>query len=153
LSQGGASEEARLYVVVQLRFGEKTARTVRENWAEDRRNVLGQWFHKDRRVENYYELGATLGSGSFGEVRLATRKADGVVVAVKIVKKKTEQDEAKASKREHDAALMASECSVLKAVVHPNIIQVQSRLRPRFRNNTNCYSPTVGSVCLDGDLN
>ena len=55
---------------------------------------------------------AYCGLSRYGEVRLATRKEDGATVAVKFVTKKADDGG-------QQEALMASECSVLKAIVHP----------------------------------
>jgi serine/threonine protein kinase len=87
------------------------ASIVRENWATDNDNRRGggggarrllaalPWFHRlvpdsgaggsSVKVEDLYALGATLGEGSYGTVRLATRKADGLVVAIKFINKRS----------------------------------------------------------------
>ena len=62
-----------------------------------------------------FELGVTLGTGSFGRVRLATRSADGTMWAIKMLKK---GEVIRLQQVEH----MISEKTILMEIDHPFIV-------------------------------
>lgn len=64
---------------------------------------------------NNYELGATLGTGSYGRVRLAKDKATGEIYALKILKK---AEILKLKQVDH----VVSEHTILADIDHPSLI-------------------------------
>lgn len=69
------------------------------------------------RITDVYKMGKTLGSGTFGSVRIVTHKESGHQRAVKIFRKSTYP-----SKKE--IAKLHSEIEILKNLDHPHIIQI-----------------------------
>ena len=66
-----------------------------------------------------FQLGVTLGTGSFGRVRLATRTADGTVWAIKMLKK---SEVIRLQQVEH----MLSEKAILMEIDHPFIVNCEA---------------------------
>ena len=66
-----------------------------------------------------FELGVTLGTGSFGRVRLATRTADGTIWAIKMLKK---GEVIRLQQVEH----MLSEKAILMEIDHPFIVNCEA---------------------------
>lgn len=64
-------------------------------------------------IRDYYDIGQTLGVGSFAIVKQCTRKDNGQLYAVKIIDKKH---------IEGQEAMIKSEVNVIKQLSHPNII-------------------------------
>jgi serine/threonine protein kinase len=69
-----------------------------------------------------YELGATLGRGNFGLVKLAVHRETGEQFAVKIVKKEVLEDETTAN------VDIKREIAIMKALEHPNIVALNDVL-------------------------
>eukprot|EP00826_Nyctotherus_ovalis_P030707 TRINITY_DN2451_c0_g1_i10.p1 TRINITY_DN2451_c0_g1~~TRINITY_DN2451_c0_g1_i10.p1 ORF type:complete len:468 (-),score=156.94 TRINITY_DN2451_c0_g1_i10:465-1868(-) len=82
-----------------------------DRWAKALKDAIGY-----SNLSDYYELGAPLGRGKFGIVRLATHKQSGTKVAVKVIKK--------AKLTVEDLDLAKREIEILKVCQHPNIIQL-----------------------------
>eukprot|EP01052_Picozoa_sp_SAG31_P032036 SAG31_NODE_3468_length_4238_cov_112.307321_2_plen_201_part_00 len=80
------------------------------------RSRMQTWWYGSDGVDKYYKLGAKLGKGSFAVVHKCTKIADGTEYAVKFVDKMALSD--------GDEEMLASECEVLKAIEHPNCIQL-----------------------------
>eukprot|EP00935_MAST-01C_sp_MAST-1C-sp1_P001310 g1310.t1 len=74
------------------------------------------FFNKDDCLK-YYKLTKTLGTGSFATVKLAKRKADGKVFAMKCIKKEALEQE--------DQAALESEVAILQRLDHPSIIKLE----------------------------
>jgi calcium-dependent protein kinase len=91
--------------------------------------------YKTGSITKEYTFGKSLGSGSFGTVRLATHKLTGQTRAVKILKK-SEQDEEK----------LFLEVDILSKLSHPNIMLIYEF----FDDNTNFY--IVSEFCSGGEL-
>lgn len=85
-----------------------------------------------------YELGETLGSGSFGEVCIGTHLPTGMKRAVKAIYIN------ESNQKEIDK--LSKEVSILKALDHPNII----RIFEVFRNQSKLY--IVTELCTGGEL-
>ena len=64
-----------------------------------------------------YNLGKTIGQGTFGKVKLGTHTLTEEKVAVKILEKERIKDVA-------DVERVAREIHILKLIRHPNIIQL-----------------------------
>ena len=69
-------------------------------------------------ITDLYEIGNTLGKGSFGEVKVCTHKLTGLQHAMKIVSK------VEISKHPMVVRLMENELKVLQNTEHPHIIRV-----------------------------
>ncbi len=69
-----------------------------------------------------YELGATLGRGNYGLVKLAVNRETGEQFAVKIVKKEVLEDETKAN------VDIKREIQIMKALDHTNIVALNDVL-------------------------
>jgi serine/threonine protein kinase len=69
-----------------------------------------------------YELGATLGRGNYGLVKLAVHRESGEQYAVKIVKKEVLEDETTAN------VDIKREIAIMKALDHPNIVALNDVL-------------------------
>ena len=82
-----------------------------DKWAKALKDAIGY-----SNLSDYYELGAPLGRGKFGVVRLATHKQTGTKVAVKAIKK--------AKLTIEDLDLAKREIEILKLCQHPHIIQL-----------------------------
>jgi len=66
-------------------------------------------------IKKYYDIGETLGKGSFAVVKKGTSKEGGPPVAIKIVDKKDAQ---------FDEASLEQEIMIMKKVSHPNCIKM-----------------------------
>eukprot|EP01068_Selenidium_serpulae_P014777 Selendium_serpulae@DN6141_c0_g1_i1.p1 len=69
-------------------------------------------------IRQHYKIGAVLGSGSFGQVRLCTRMTTGEVFAVKIMAKTPPK---KSPKVDHETMFM-NEVEMLKQLEHENVV-------------------------------
>ena len=65
----------------------------------------------------YVSLGRSLGSGTFGKVRIGTHTITGEKVAIKILEKDRIKDKG-------DVERVTREINILKKVRHPNVIQL-----------------------------
>jgi calcium/calmodulin-dependent protein kinase I len=101
-------------IEVQLLYGEEAGH-VREHVVTNR-GAISKWWYGDEGVEQYYDIGEKLGSGSFAVVHKATRKTDGAEFAIKFIDK--------TSLSQDDESMLESECRVLKEVEHPNMIML-----------------------------
>lgn len=72
---------------------------------------------KDRKPINigHYELGKTIGEGTFGKVKIGKHNLTGEKVAVKILEKHKIVEEV-------DVERVSREIKILKTIRHPNII-------------------------------
>ena len=68
-------------------------------------------------IEKFYQMGESLGKGSFAEVRVATEKESNRKVAVKIIQKKVIDGKQK--------EYIRIEMSVMKLVNHPNVMALE----------------------------
>jgi calcium/calmodulin-dependent protein kinase I len=80
-------------------------------------NALDSIIHGEQ-PESYgskrkYEFEQEIGSGSYGYVKQAKRKADGLPVAIKIIPKSNVKDR---------TDMVKDEMSIMKGLDHPNII-------------------------------
>ena len=91
--------------------------------------------HKTSNISKEYTFGKTLGTGSFGQVRLAIHKATKQTRAVKIL-----------PKSKVDLKLLINEVNILSKLSHPNIMQIYEI----FDDNTNIY--IVSEYCKGGEL-
>jgi calcium-dependent protein kinase len=91
--------------------------------------------YKKGLITKDYTFGASLGSGSFGQVRTAIHKGTGQTRAVKILKK-LDQDQEK----------LFLEVEILAKLSHPNIMQVFEF----YDDTTNFY--IVSELCSGGEL-
>ena len=103
-----------LSVEVQLLYGDEAGH-VREHVVTNR-GVLSKWWYGGEGVEDYYDIGEQLGSGSFAVVHKGVRKADGAEFAIKFIDK--------TALSQDDESMLESECRVLKEVEHPNMIML-----------------------------
>ena len=91
--------------------------------------------HKTSNISKEYIFGKTIGTGSFGQVRLAIHKATKQTRAVKIIQKS-----------KVDTKVLFNEINVLSKLSHPNIMQIYEI----FYDNTNIY--IVSEYCKGGEL-
>ena len=84
-----------------------------------------------------WDLGKQLGTGHFAKVKEATRRSDGLVCAVKIIKKPKEL---------HKRALVAQEHSMLQRCHHPYIVKCHEA----FETDTKLY--LFMELCTGGEL-
>lgn len=91
------------------------------------------------KFQEIYRIGAVLGSGTYGEVRLCFRRDTGDKRAVKIFKKQLYRSEVKKSN-------LITEISILKALDHPNIIKIYEF----FEDERRLY--IVMEYCSGGEL-
>ena len=91
--------------------------------------------HKTSNISKEYIFGKTIGTGSFGQVRLAIHKATKQTRAVKIIQKS-----------KVDTKVLFNEINVLSKLSHPNIMQIYEI----FDDNTNIY--IVSEYCKGGEL-
>ena len=91
--------------------------------------------HKTSNISKEYTFGKTVGTGSFGQVRLAIHKATKQTRAVKIL-----------PKSKVDLKLLINEVNILSKLSHPNIMQIYEI----FDDNTNIY--IVSEYCKGGEL-
>lgn len=66
---------------------------------------------------HFHRLGRSLGSGTFGKVRIGTHTITGEKVAIKILEKDRIKDKG-------DVERVTREINILKKVRHPNVIQL-----------------------------
>lgn len=92
-----------------------------------------------KRLLDVYKMGKTLGSGTFGEVKLVTHRQSGQEFAVKIFRKASAQGQASAEK-------LISEIEILKKIDHPNII----RIFEYFDDDKRLY--VIMEKCEGGDI-
>ena len=90
---------------------------------------------KTSNISKEYTFGKTIGSGSFGQVRLAIHKPTKQTRAVKILQKS-----------KIDLKLLLNEINILAKLSHPNIMQIFEI----FDDNTNIY--IVSEYCKGGEL-
>ena len=91
--------------------------------------------HKTSNISKEYTFGKTIGSGAFGQVRLAIHKATKQARAVKIIQKS-----------KVDMKVLMNEVNVLSKLSHPNIMQIYEM----FDDNSNVY--IVSEYCKGGEL-
>eukprot|EP00183_Erythrolobus_madagascarensis_P001666 CAMPEP_0185850800 /NCGR_PEP_ID=MMETSP1354-20130828/4798_1 /TAXON_ID=708628 /ORGANISM="Erythrolobus madagascarensis, Strain CCMP3276" /LENGTH=419 /DNA_ID=CAMNT_0028551525 /DNA_START=31 /DNA_END=1290 /DNA_ORIENTATION=- len=93
-------------------------------------------------ISNYYRLGRTIGSGSFGSVRLAESKDpdDSTIYVVKVIEKGDERNRMKYRK------YLDRETAILRSVRHPNIVAIYDI----FESEKNLS--LVMEYCDGGDL-
>ena len=91
--------------------------------------------HKTSNISKEYTFGKTIGSGAFGQVRLAIHKATKQARAVKIIQKS-----------KVDMKVLMNEVNVLSKLSHPNIMQIYEM----FDDNSNIY--IVSEYCKGGEL-
>ncbi|KAJ3127290.1 Calcium/calmodulin-dependent protein kinase type 1 [Nowakowskiella sp. JEL0407] len=92
---------------------------------------------KQNDIDYYYYIGKQLGSGAFGDVRIATRKSDNLQFAVKCIEK---------SKLKGKEEMIKDEMEILSKVHHPNLIT----LVEKFENANFIY--LVTDLALGGEL-
>jgi calcium-dependent protein kinase len=92
-------------------------------------------YHKTSNISKEYTFGKTIGTGSFGQVRLAIHKATKQTRAIKIIQKS-----------KVDTKVLFNEINVLSKLSHPNIMQIYEI----FYDNTNIY--IVSEYCKGGEL-
>ena len=90
------------------------------------------------KVGDLYDLGETLGSGSYSVVRRARDRRTGKEFAVKCI------DRSKLSR--HDLAALANEVAIMRKLDHPHII----RLTDYFEDGPMCY--IVTELVTGGEL-
>ena len=91
--------------------------------------------YKTTKINEEYRLGETLGQGAFGTVRKAVHKVTGQERAIKILKKR-QQDERK----------LFLEVSILSKLTHPNIMEIYEF----YEDKANFY--IVSELCKGGEL-
>ena len=91
--------------------------------------------YKTTKINEEYLLGETLGQGAFGTVRKAVHKVTGQERAIKILKKR-QQDERK----------LFLEVSILSKLTHPNIMEIYEF----YEDKANFY--IVSELCKGGEL-
>ena len=93
----------------------------------------------ESKFQEVYKIGAVLGTGTYGEVRLCYHRDSGESRAVKIFKKQLYQSELKRCN-------LISEITILKSLDHPNII----RIYEFFEDSRRLY--IVMEYCSGGEL-
>ncbi|XP_036100379.1 death-associated protein kinase 2 isoform X2 [Molossus molossus] len=83
---------------------------------------------KQQKVEDFYDIGEELGSGQFAIVKKCREKSTGLEYAAKFIKKR----QSRASRRGVCREEIEREVSILRQVLHPNIIT----LHDVFENRT-----------------
>ncbi|XP_008577134.1 PREDICTED: death-associated protein kinase 2 [Galeopterus variegatus] len=73
---------------------------------------------KQQKVEDFYDIGEELGSGQFAIVKKCQEKSTGLEYAAKFIKKR----QSRASRRGVCREEIEREVSILRQVLHPNII-------------------------------
>jgi calcium-dependent protein kinase len=92
--------------------------------------------HPENIRDHYTFLNQTLGEGSYGFVKVATRNSDGVRRAIKIIPKK----------RIKRPELLTREISIMKQIDHPNIV----KLYETYEDIQYIYLPM--EICEGGEL-
>ena len=101
--------------------------------------VKREWLissHLENIRDHYHFLNITLGEGSYGFVKVATRKQDNVRRAIKIIPKK----------RIKRPELLTREISIMKQIDHPNIV----KLYETYEDQQYIYLPM--EICEGGEL-
>ncbi|XP_043776265.1 death-associated protein kinase 2-like isoform X2 [Cervus elaphus] len=83
---------------------------------------------KQQKVEDFYDIGEELGSGQFAIVKKCREKSTGLEYAAKFIKKR----QSRASRRGVCLEEIQREVSILRRVLHPNVIT----LHDVFENRT-----------------
>ncbi|CAN0541042.1 unnamed protein product [Rangifer tarandus platyrhynchus] len=83
---------------------------------------------KQQEVEDFYDIGEELGSGQFAIVKKCREKSTGLEYAAKFIKKR----QSRASRRGVCLEEIQREVSILRRVLHPNVI----KLHDVFENRT-----------------
>ncbi|XP_015996580.2 death-associated protein kinase 2 isoform X1 [Rousettus aegyptiacus] len=83
---------------------------------------------KQQKVEDFYDIGEELGSGQFAIVKKCREKSTGLEYAAKFIKKR----QSRASRRGVSREEIEREVSILRQVLHPNVIT----LHDVFENRT-----------------
>ena len=91
--------------------------------------------HKTSNITKEYTFGKVIGTGAYGQVRLAVHKLTKQVRAVKILQKS-----------KVDIKALLNEINILAKLSHPNIMQIFEI----FDDNTNVY--IVSEYCKGGEL-
>ena len=91
--------------------------------------------HKTTNISKEYTFGKVIGTGTFGQVRLAIHKPTKQTRAVKIIQKS-----------KVDINVLLNEINILSKLTHPNIMQIYEV----FNDNTNIY--IVSEYCKGGEL-
>jgi serine/threonine protein kinase len=104
-----------------------------------------------RRVEQYYDIRDTLGTGTCGEVKRAICRKTGHAFAIKMIPLAKNRLSPKSNQKEELAALQA-EASILQALHHPYIVQLADVF---FHHDSTDATPTlylVMELMSGGDL-
>ena len=91
--------------------------------------------YKTNKITDEYKFGKTLGEGSFGQVRQATHKKTKQERAIKILKK-----------RQQDEKRLFLEVNILSKLTHPNIMDIYEF----YEDKANFY--IVSELCKGGEL-
>lgn len=92
--------------------------------------------YKEGMIENNYTIGDIIGNGAFATVRKVFCKVGGQPRALKIIKKRKAQDNAR----------NILEVNILKQLVHPNIMQIFEF----YEDTKNFY--IITELCEGGEL-
>ena len=92
----------------------------------------------DGKLKDYYRVGKSLGSGTFGEVRVCVHKESGAQRAVKLLRK--------AHMDEDERQMFFNEINILKDLDHPNILKMYEF----FEDDKRYY--IVTDICKGGEL-
>jgi len=110
-----------------------------ENSAQLKRRAGAAFFNKKgTTLREFYELGKTLGKGSFATTKLATATQDGALWAAKVLSKRTMTEE--------DLKAFKQEITILKVLDHPNVCWT----REIFEDRNNYY--VVCELMTGGEL-
>jgi len=96
-------------------------------------------FESAQNLRRTYQLGRSLGEGSFGRVRRATHKESGDERAIKVIDKKMLNSST-------DLESFLNEVSMLKSLDHPNIVKVFEY----YQDSRNYY--LITELCSGGEL-
>ena len=90
-------------------------------------------YTKQLNNKNYFcRLGRSLGSGTFGKVRIGTHTITGEKVAIKILEKDRIKDKG-------DVERVTREINILKKVRHPNVIQLYEVSFLEVQDRKSCF--------------
>eukprot|EP01112_Ceratiomyxa_fruticulosa_P015369 TRINITY_DN450_c0_g1_i11.p1 TRINITY_DN450_c0_g1~~TRINITY_DN450_c0_g1_i11.p1 ORF type:complete len:367 (+),score=60.13 TRINITY_DN450_c0_g1_i11:54-1154(+) len=92
-------------------------------------------------IEKYYDVGETIGTGTFAAVKLGINKKTKQEVAIKVMDKKSLQKDG-----EDNSNSIYAEISVLKQVQHPNIVSLEEM----FETPNHIF--LVMTLCKGGEL-